>query len=118
MNDSVRLQLAVPGALVIAIIPSFGWLLLLSRDGLVLMQILGVAGAPFVILALIFGVACAEQIAGNPWRWSLAALAIVMTISVALLFLLTASPAGVLAILIALPAAVIFPFALKLTLSA
>ncbi|HOB13420.1 MAG TPA: hypothetical protein PKN09_04175 [Novosphingobium sp.] len=45
-------------------------LLMFGSEGMLWIVILGISGLPMLVLAIIGGWICAEQIVAAPWRWS------------------------------------------------
>lgn len=71
--SSVKSRLAVIGAIIVAYFASLVPLLLLGRGGFLLAALVGFAGLPLLLLAIIIGALAASRIIDNPWKWSFAA---------------------------------------------
>jgi hypothetical protein len=111
-DASLRNRLNVIAAVIIAYAGALFPFLVFGAEGFWWIKLLFLAGLPFLALAIIFAAAMAGLIVHHPWRWSLAASSIAIVVSVGGLWFLTKSLVGIVSVVPALLAPVVFRVAL------
>jgi hypothetical protein len=102
--DRIRVACAIASAFLAGILPFS----LLGYEGWWTTKLLALGGAPFLLIALLVGTACAGSVTRHPWRWAIIAACLSILLSIAILYWLTRTTVGVLAVPSALLASLVF----------
>lgn len=98
------------GAIVFAYFASLAPLLLLGKEGFLLAVIVGLAGSPFLLIAVVVGTWAAPGVIQSPWTWAFAAgLGGIVIAGVGMAILADAWQAA----LLGLPVAILGPIAFR-----
>lgn len=105
---SIRDRLKVVAIACAAWIVGVGWLLVFGWQGLFWVKVLSLASLPFGLLVCLVAFFFAPSIAARPLVWSISAAAAVGAVSIAAMYALTRSWAGVASLFVAAPASAMF----------